>query len=333
MKLERIDMYETRKQARESVKRIYAENLFGAAEPPPPGTLRGIDVLPAADIVHKLARALQIALSTRGRYLNYTAPQTYFEKLVLSKFFAPVPMPSPADKIACAEYIPEDLRDVASTIPPVWTGNTPITPALLDTLSLAPGTYYAKSNTGCTTNYSFSIPPKDDQLERLEQYSTGWLKRIHGVRAGEWWYSMIRNQNLIEADLSPKPGESLVDWKFHACRGRVFAAQVDQDRATDHRQLIFDRDFNFVPEMLFFQTGEGLPRPENYDLILKVAEAISKPFEYARVDLYLVEDRIYLGEITLAPVGGQRLPISADLDLWMGQRWKGGIFDEVTPRP
>lgn len=317
---------DARRTARAAVEQIFRDNLFGAAEPAPLGTLRGIDVLPTARVTQKLSRAVQTIITARGEMPDLLSPKTFFEKLTIAKFFAPVPMPSPADKLGCRRFIPEPLRSKIEVIPPVWTGRRPITAALLDSLKLPNGRYFAKSNCGSGTNDDFTIPPTAEMLERLERFSTGWLERRHGVRAGEWWYDLIRPQIMIEPDFAPDPTVSLSDWKFHTGGGRVLAVQLDLDRSGAHRQLMFDRNFEFIPEEMFFKTGEPIEKPSNYDAAVELVEAIAKPFEYARVDLYLVKNRVYLGEITMAPIGGQRLPKSKRLDGFMGDVWRGAMF-------
>ncbi|MEP2534374.1 ATP-grasp fold amidoligase family protein [Shimia sp.] len=324
---QKLTAIDARRVAREVTARIFEENMFGASDPAPRGTLRGIDVLPTSRVTQKLSRALQTILTSRGALPDLLRPQTFFEKLTMAKFFAPVPMPSPADKLAVGQYVPAELHDTISVIPPVWSGRTQITKDLLDQLSLPKGVYYAKSNSGSGTNDMFEIPPTDQNLERLARFSENWLTQKHGERAGEWWYDLIRPQNMIEPDLAVNPGESLSDWKFHTGGGNVLALQLDLDRGAAHRQLMFERDFTFIPEKMFFQTGEPVEKPARYDEIVEIVEAIAKPFEFARVDLYLVGDKIYLGEITLAPIGGQRLPISEKLDHLMGARWKSDFFD------
>lgn len=312
--------------AREVTRHVFEDNLFGATDPAPIGTLRGIDVLPTPRVTQKLSRAIQTIATARGAPPDLLNPRSFFEKLTMSKFFAPVPMPSAADKLAVGQYIPAELRDTVKVIPPVWFGRTPITAELLETIALPEGRYFAKSNRGSGTNDAFQIPPTPEMLERLNRFSTGWLKKSHGERAGEWWYDLIRSQNMIEPDMAPDPTESLSDWKFHTGGGRILAVQLDLDRSAAHRQLMFERDFTFIPEEMFFQTGEPIEKPANYDQVVEIVEAIAAPFEFARVDLYLVGDRIYLGEITLAPIGGQRLPRSETLDLLMGSRWDRGLF-------
>lgn len=316
----------SRRLTRSFIAKAFAENLFGAARPAPAGTLRGIDVLPTSTVQQKLSRAAQIMFTSRGELPNYEAPSTFYEKLVLSKFFAPIPMPSPADKLGCGEFIPEEFSEVAQTIPPVWVGHEPITLELLQSLDLPEGRYFAKSNCGSGTNLSFQWPISEEKRAKLEKYSEGWLTLAHGERAGEWWYGLIRPQNLIEPDYAPDPSASLSDWKFHTGGGRVVAVQLDLDRSGAHRQLIFDRDFNFINEELFFRTGAPIDKPPMFETAVAVAESMARKFEYARIDFYLMEDRLYLGEVTLAPIGGQRLPRSSELDAIMGRAWQSGLF-------
>jgi len=318
--------FEARQLSRDFMDRVFDNNLYGAAEPAPAGTLRGIDVLPSSLVRQKLSRAAQIFSGARGRLPNFVTPTSFYEKLAIAKFFAPIPMPSAADKLGCGTYIAEEHKKDVSTIPPVWSGNTAITHDLLTKLDLPAGRYFAKSNCGSGTNDSFMWPASPEEIQLLAEKSGAWLQYEHGVKAGEWWYGLIRPQNLIEPDFAPTPDASLSDWKFHVGGGRTFAVQLDLDRSTAHRQLMFDRDFNFINEELFFQTGTPVSKPSQYDKALQVAEAIGAHFEYARVDLYIVEDAVYLGEITLAPIGGQRVPRSEALDEIMGGSWQSSFF-------
>ncbi|TCL01391.1 teichuronopeptide biosynthesis TupA-like protein [Shimia isoporae] len=315
-----------RRIARETVKSIFEQNLFGAANPAPRGTLRGIDVLGTPTVTQKISRALQVFAAARNEVPDLTNPSTFFEKLTVSKFFAPVPMPSPADKLATGRFIPETAARHIRPVPGLWSGQSPITPEVLLQADLKPGRYFAKSNCGSYTNMQFTLPTTREVLEELEKRSTQWLSHEHGVRAGVWWYGLIRPQNLIEADLSPSVNSDLPDWKLYCGGGRVLAVQLDLDRHTNHRQLIFDRDFNFVPEVMFFPTGTPVRRPSGYRTIVKVVEDVAKPFEFARIDLYLKPGVLYLGEITLAPFGGQRVPQSEKLDRMMGDAWRSDFF-------
>jgi hypothetical protein len=312
--------------AKKALEQILEEGRYGTSEPAPAGTLRGLDVLPLGVLRQKFSRATIIHAGARNALPNFLQPRTFFEKLVIAKFFAPIPMPSPADKLGLRPYCATNNPRFVGPFDPVWSGRQAITADLLRQLDLPAGSYYAKSNCGSGTNFKFSVPDPEDRLFQLESISSGWLRGGHGVRAGEWWYGLIAPRNFIEADMSSGEG-SLTDWKFHTGGGRVFAVQVDRNRSTDHEQLVYDRAFSFLPEVLFFKTGQPETKPAFYEDMLAIAEDISKPFEYARVDLYEVNGRIYLGEITLAPMGGTRLPKSSRLDVFIGGQWQSPFFE------
>ncbi|MDJ1006842.1 MAG: ATP-grasp fold amidoligase family protein [Paracoccaceae bacterium] len=318
-----VSPFVLRQAARSALTEIYDQGLFGAGEPTPRGTLRGIDVLPPGVVQQKLSRAAKIVYHQRGRVPDLAAPATFFEKLALAKFFAPVPMPSPADKLGVGHHIPEAWRDDVSTIEVLWSGAAPITGDLIDRLGLAPGRYYAKSNGGSGRNIPFDVPLPAGAAETLADKSAGWLTASHGERAGEWWYGMYRLQNFIERNAAPAEG-SLTDWKFHIGGGDILAVQVDHDRQTNHRQTLYTADFDYIPEELFFRRSPAEAEPPFYPKMRAAALEIGNAFEYARVDLYHADGRMYLGEITLAPMGGLRPPRSPLLDERMGRAWSRG---------
>lgn len=314
-----------RQYAVRTFDRIINDGRFGLDQTAPLGTLRGIDVMPCSLIRQKLSRAAIVYVGARQRLPDFENPTTFYEKLVLSKLFAPIPMPSPANKLGLAPFSQIENECFAGSFPVLWSGNAPIDSHLLDTLNLPAGRYYAKSNAGSGTNFGFDLPMSKKTRDHLQHLSALWLDAEHGVKAGEWWYGLIRKQNFIEADMSDS-SVSLTDWKFHVGAGRTLAVQVDVERSTNHRQLMYDRDFNFINEMMFFKTGKPQAKPDFFDDMRHIAEAIAARFQYARVDLYHTKGKIYLGEITLAPIGGMRVPKSEKLDNIIGGMWRSPFF-------
>ena len=45
-------------------------------------------------------------------------------------------------------------------------------------------------------------------------------------------------------------------------------------------------------------------KPDNYKEMIEIAEKISKDIPFVRVDCYIVDNRIYIGELTFFPWGG-----------------------------
>ena len=68
-------------------------------------------------------------------------------------------------------------------------------------------------------------------------------------------------------------------------------------------------EWNYHPEWSIFTNHyrkgkEILPKPQNYEKMLEVAQKLSSGFPILRVDLYEVDGKIYFGELTFTSLGG-----------------------------
>jgi hypothetical protein len=61
-------------------------------------------------------------------------------------------------------------------------------------------------------------------------------------------------------------------------------------------------------------------RPKNLDQAIKIAETIGNDFDFIRVDLYLVNDLIYFGELTNTPGSGVEKITPYSMDLYLGSK-------------
>lgn len=61
----------------------------------------------------------------------------------------------------------------------------------------------------------------------------------------------------------------------------------------------FDRDFNKVDLRWEFDNSPyDIKKPEQYEKMIQIAELISKDIPVLRVDFYLVNNQVYVGELT-----------------------------------
>ncbi|HGH1668082.1 TPA: ATP-grasp fold amidoligase family protein, partial [Clostridium perfringens] len=85
----------------------------------------------------------------------------------------------------------------------------------------------------------------------------------------------------------------------------------------------FDKNWNFLR---YNKGDEKFPEnftieePENLDEMIKVAEKLSKPFSYARIDLYNLNGKVYFSEITLSPNSGFDTDITYSTDKLLGDK-------------
>ena len=61
----------------------------------------------------------------------------------------------------------------------------------------------------------------------------------------------------------------------------------------------------------------SIKKPSNLHLMLYLAEKLSAPFEFVRIDFYLSADnKIYFSEFTFSPMGGMKvLPLHLEYEL------------------
>lgn len=72
--------------------------------------------------------------------------------------------------------------------------------------------------------------------------------------------------------------------------------------------MTYDLKWNAHPEFSIFNShyrrGQLIPKPENFEEMIAIAEKLAKPFPVVRVDLYNINGKIYFGEMTFTSLGG-----------------------------
>lgn len=125
----------------------------------------------------------------------------------------------------------------------------------------------------------------------------------------EWPYKNLKPRIIAEEYIEDFSGSgTLKDYKFFCFNGKAYCIDHCVGRETGNtKHYFFDRNWEFkkyneksleIPENL------TLPKPENFDKMIELAETLSKGFPFIRVDLYNSEGTIYFGEYTLFPWSG-----------------------------
>ena len=67
----------------------------------------------------------------------------------------------------------------------------------------------------------------------------------------------------------------------------------------------FDRDWQVMPFTRHYPKSEKvIEKPKNYELMIELAEKLSKNIPFVRVDFYEVNGKVYFGELTFFPGNG-----------------------------
>ena len=96
------------------------------------------------------------------------------------------------------------------------------------------------------------------------------------------------------------------EYKVFCTNGKVLFTLIELDYfGKSPKRAYYDRNGNEVP----WQFGD-IPKvslekmPEEYHEMVRLAEKLSSPFPYLRVDFYDINGKLYIGELTFYSGGG-----------------------------
>ncbi len=240
------------------------------------------------------------------RFPNLTNPQTFNEKINAYKFMGDrYNFAMYADKVAVKDYITAKIG-AKHVIPTLYAGET-LPPREERTWALP---YVIKMNHGSGWNILVRTEAERN-WDEIEKKIAKWSKLTFGRDTGEVHYSQIKPQVLVEEFLTTPTGKSPIDYKFHMIHGQAEFTELDIDRETNPTYAYYDKDWNQLPFSIDEFTDKfsplaikSVPRPQNYETMLHLAEVLSADFPLVRVDFYNLDGHIYFGELTFTPFAG-----------------------------
>lgn len=137
---------------------------------------------------------------------------------------------------------------------------------------------------------------------------------------GEWQYGKISPCIIVEKLLIDEKGALPLDYKMHFFNGELAFTHVDMDRETDHRRNLYDPEWSYIPCSLLYPNGRRIKKPGVYNEMIRVGKILSENFLYVRVDLYVVQNKIYFGELTFHHGSGNELFTPMEWDKKLGDK-------------
>jgi hypothetical protein len=280
----------------------------------------------AERIAGRLSDRVYLSLRFRrkfGAWPSIGVPRRFNEHLLRYKLTSRGDrrLPHLANKILVKEHV-AGLIGPEHVIPTLWHG-----PALPPRSERNwPKPYVLKSSHGCDHTIMVSSPD-DERWDEIDERVGAWLSTDYGIgrQNREWHYAHIDRGLLVEPmigdGVSPPP-----DYKFFVFGGRVELVWRDDDRTTDHRRVIYDR--NWIPQPFDFNKprGEaGVDPPDNLPAMIELAERLAQDLEFVRVDFYDVDGRVYFGELTFFPAAGNGQFRPPEADLQVGRLWTRAV--------
>ena len=156
------------------------------------------------------------------------------------------------------------------------------------------------------------------------QQLRAWGREPFWAYYSELQYRHVDKKLLIEEYIGTPDGTLPEDYKFYCFHGRADCVMLCAGRDEGWPKFyFFDRDFQLLRINRDSQAapeGFTLPKPAGLDEAFAIADRLSKPFDFVRVDLYLTPHGVRFGELTFTPAAAldnKRLP---ETDLRFGRR-------------
>ena len=252
-----------------------------------------------------------------GYWIDWKNPKTFSEKLQWLKLYNRKPeYTTMVDKYAVKEYVAKLIGEeyVIPTLG-VWDR-----PEDIDWDSL-PQKFVLKTTHGgggsgvviCKDKATFN---KDAAVAKLKKSLNGCIYKSYR----EWPYKNVKKRVIAEAFLEEsnpdKNNTDLPDYKFYCFNGEPIYCQVIRDRRSKETIDFYDMEWHHMPFVglnpvvdngLNPVVDNGLnpvAKPVNFCDMMDICTKLSKDIPFSRIDLYVIDDKIFFGEITFYPASG-----------------------------
>jgi hypothetical protein len=237
-----------------------------------------------------------------GRTLNLSNPKTFNEKLQWLKLYDRNPRYTDlVDKYKVREYIAKTIGE-EYLIPLLGVYNSF---EEIDFNKL-PNEFVLKPNHTSGDIYICKDKSRINYHE-LKRKVYRWMKRDYYWLQREWCYKNIKPKIICEKFMVDESGVELKDFKFMCFNGKVKCSFVGLNRYSKSGLNVDFYDINWKPmpfKRHYPTSGNIIPKPKNYDRMIKISEILSKGIPFVRVDFYEPNGILYFGELTLFPGSG-----------------------------
>ena len=220
-----------------------------------------------------------------------------------------------SDKLAVRGYVKERLGP--GYLPELY--GVLDSPDQLHHLEL-PARYVVKATHGSGMT---AVVTTDDASTRaaIVERAGKWLAYPYWRKNGEWGYRGVQPRLIVEEFLDGGGGKVPPDWKWLCFGGRAALVQVDFNRFTGHTRNFYDPDGTPVALRMYYPPGPDIALPSTFVRMRSVAERLAQDFDFVRVDLYTLGERIVAGELTHYPTGGNKAFEPPEWDAKLGALW------------
>lgn len=139
----------------------------------------------------------------------------------------------------------------------------------------------------------------------------------------EYQYKQIKPLLIVEKLLE----YDIYDYKIFCFYGEPKFIQIDINRFTNHKRLFYDINWQVLDFSINYPQAEiKIEPPALLNEMLEISKKLAVDFDFVRVDLYLHNDKLFFGELTLFPGGGFEPFLNDGQDLMVGKFFNKSSF-------
>ena len=250
-----------------------------------------------------------------GKVLHLNPPVTYNEKIQWLKLHDRRPeYTDMVDKYKAREYISGRVgsKYLVETLG-VWDSVDDIDFAKLPTQFVLKCTHDCGGVVICRDKTVLDINETRLFLKRHLDTNFYWQGR-------EWPYKNIYPRVYAEKYLSDLGESQLSDYKVFCFNGQPRLIQVDYDRFEGHKRQFFDCEWRPLDVSFHFPSDKLkiIPKPSLLKEMLFLSRNLSAGIPHLRTDFYIVNDKLYVGEMTFFHGSGLGKWWPEGTDKWLG---------------
>lgn len=231
-----------------------------------------------------------------GKKLNLKTPRTFNEKLQWLKLYDRKSIYSTmVDKYEVKLYA-QNLIGEEYIIPNigVWNSTEEIKPDELPDKFVLKSTHDSGGVVICKNKSTFDLDGAKKRLAACLERSYYWAGR-------EWPYKNVKPRIIAEAYLDVIESSELVEYKIFCFNGtpKLFLVCKGEGHGGDRTNDFYDMNFKHISVTITYPNAREIcQKPKEYDELVTLARKLSKGIPQLRVDFYVANGKIYLGELT-----------------------------------
>lgn len=194
-----------------------------------------------------------------------------------------------------------------------------------------PNQFVLKSNHGSGDVVIVKDKSKIDEVAVKKKFEKE-LNKPYGALEGGLHYMRIKPcliaEELLDIKKQPIPSSSLIDYKIWCINGTPRYIWICLNRRNDGMEnCLYDINWNDCSRYLVYNDhyrhpAEKLSKPKCLDRMLDMAKTISNGLPVLRCDFYIVDNKVYFGEMTLTSTGGMMTNYTDEFQNMMGAEIK-----------